>query len=298
MATYNTDSYIALAIQSVLDQNYESWELLIIDDGSTDSTRVRASEFKDPRISYYYQNNAGPAIARQAGVKLARGEYIVFFDSDDILRPDALERLISPLVADTQVCVAYGDEIFMREDGVLIGSENKPRYSPRPSGFILENLLRENFIFNGASCIRRSCLEKVGHFYAGKLSEDWHLWCKLAVLGKFEYIGEGPILQYRLRGDSLVRTLGTRLDLLLGVIDDIFNDDDILLRVSNSQLKLLRRKREVAAYAFSAKHAISSKHYLKGFTMGIKALLKDLLNPFPLELPRLVLRTWERRTRR
>jgi len=295
MAAYNTGRFITAAIQSVIEQTHEKWELIVVDDGSTDDTGQLVRSIPDSRISYYYQDNAGPAAARQKGVSKASADYIVFFDSDDVLRADALQRHVAVLANAPEVCVSYGDEIFMSESGVVIGSEKRPNYSPRPDGFILEELLKGNFIFGGASCIRRSCLAEIGDYYHGLLHEDWNMWCRLATVGQFRYVGEGPVMQYRLRENSLVRTHGKELEVTLNAIDSVYRDELITGSVSAKRLRLLRRKREVAAYAFSAKHEIAAGNYVSGIRQGVIAIIKDLQNPFDLALPRLVLRSMERR---
>jgi glycosyltransferase involved in cell wall biosynthesis len=91
IATYNRDKFIATAIQSVLDQTFTNWELIIIDDGSTDKSKEIIESFKDDRIKYYYQKNQERSIARNNGIKRATGEYICFLDSDDYYLPNHLQ---------------------------------------------------------------------------------------------------------------------------------------------------------------------------------------------------------------
>ena len=92
MPTYNSSRWISDSIQSVLDQYYEQWELLIVDDGSTDNTKNIVKDFlNDKRIKYYYQENYGPATARNIGISKASGKYLAFLDSDDIWKPNKLE---------------------------------------------------------------------------------------------------------------------------------------------------------------------------------------------------------------
>ena len=297
MPAYNAEAYIREAIDSVLAQHHQNWELIVVDDGSSDATAELVKGYEDPRIHYRYQDNAGPAAARQSGLQQAQAQYIVFFDADDVMRPAALSRLLATLLAHPQACVAYGDEIFMSEEGEIIGSEKRPRYSPRPSGRVLETLLQGNFLFNGASCVRRACLQRLAGFYNHKINEDWHMWCQLALHGEFYYIGEGPLLQYRLRKSSLVRTLGSDLQLTLAAIDRVFSEPGIVGALSASRIARLRRKREASAYAFAAKHAASGRLFGKALRYGLVAVLKDLRNPTVLVLPRLVLQAFERRSK-
>ena len=91
--TFNRAHHIINAISSVIDQSFQNWELIVIDDGSTDSTAQLFKNYKDPRIRYFHQQNAGVSKARNLGASKAKGNYLLFLDSDDCLKPDLLQRL-------------------------------------------------------------------------------------------------------------------------------------------------------------------------------------------------------------
>lgn len=96
MPSYNTGKYIAESIQSVMVQTYSDWELIIVDDCSTDETDVIVAEFTDPRIRYLKnEKNSGAAVSRNRALKEAKGRWIAFLDSDDLWEPDKLEKQIS-----------------------------------------------------------------------------------------------------------------------------------------------------------------------------------------------------------
>ena len=92
MPAYNSEEYIRESIESVLVQTYSNWELLIVDDGSTDKTASIVQEYKDIRIHYLHQSNCGVAAARNHGIREARGRYVAFLDSDDLWLPEKLAR--------------------------------------------------------------------------------------------------------------------------------------------------------------------------------------------------------------
>jgi len=92
--TYNRSKSLPLSVKSVLDQTRDNWELIIIDDGSEDSTQEVLKDYlKDDRIKYYYQENQGVSVARNCGAKLATGDYLIFLDSDDIFFPDLIKNI-------------------------------------------------------------------------------------------------------------------------------------------------------------------------------------------------------------
>jgi len=98
--SYNAGVFINETIRSVLAQNYENWELWVIDDGSTDNTEQLVSSFRDARINLVKQENSGVSVARNKGLALARGEFIVFFDADDLMTPDFLQVRVNELNKD------------------------------------------------------------------------------------------------------------------------------------------------------------------------------------------------------
>ena len=92
MPAYNSEKYIAESIESVLNQTFKNFEIIVVDDGSTDNTRKIISDYKDNRIRYYYQENLGSGAARNLGLSNSRGNWIAFLDSDDLWNPVKLEE--------------------------------------------------------------------------------------------------------------------------------------------------------------------------------------------------------------
>ncbi len=131
MPTYNCGQYIAESIQSVLSQTYSNWELLIIDDCSTDNTRYVVSSFKDPRIHYQCNHkNSGAAISRNTALRMAKGKYIAFLDSDDLWSPNKLERQIA-YMQENKYAFTYHEYSEIDENskpiGVLISGKKHVR---------------------------------------------------------------------------------------------------------------------------------------------------------------------------
>lgn len=127
--THNRAERLAVAVESVLAQEYDDWELLIIDDGSTDHTRTVAETFSDQRIRYHYQDNRQLNGARNTGVRLASGRYIGFLDDDDLFKPNHLSALQNGMTAD-----GFSHDIY--RSGELLQSGEKitrvPNYQNGP----------------------------------------------------------------------------------------------------------------------------------------------------------------------
>ncbi|MCS5704705.1 glycosyltransferase family 2 protein [Synechococcus sp. FGCU-3] len=196
---YNAAFAIREAIQSVLLQSYSSWELLIIDDGSTDTTAEVVRSFKDPRIQLIQQRNQGVSAARNCGLDAARGEFITFLDADDALPPRSLEARVQLLQRDPEIDVVDGVFIVC---GPELGTELKHR-RPGPRGPLLPRLLRlDEQVFRGVCFLFRRHL--LGHlrFQAGMShAEDLLFFIQLAAVHQPIY---APVAEatYRYRTGS------------------------------------------------------------------------------------------------
>jgi glycosyltransferase involved in cell wall biosynthesis len=195
---YNSGKYIAATIESIIDQSYQNWELLITDDGSIDDS-VRTVEYyskKDNRIKLFrLHENSGAAIARNNSIKMAKGRFIAFCDSDDIWLPEKLEKQIS-FMMDNSYIVTFASYICMDEYGnykYTIRCKKRINYS---------SLLRDN----GIGCLTATYDTSIlGKQYMPIMlnREDWGLW--LSIVKKVTYIhGMDEVLAiYRDRENSL-----------------------------------------------------------------------------------------------
>ena len=120
--TYNRAAFLPQAIDGVLAQTYRNFELIVVDDGSTDSTQEMMEGYaEDPRVRYFYQPNQGQSVARNWGLEEARGEYICFLDSDNAWFPDKLEKSLNAFRENPDVDVIYGDYVEIDKAGVELG---------------------------------------------------------------------------------------------------------------------------------------------------------------------------------
>jgi len=137
MPVYNTEKYIEEAIQSVLMQTYKHWELIVIDDGSTDNTRSIIDTFKDERMQVISQENAGVSVARNRGLDIANGKYITFVDADDVLPDESLEVRVFFLEQHPLIDIVDG-KILVKDSEM---NETLRRYVPYYNGKLLQKLL-------------------------------------------------------------------------------------------------------------------------------------------------------------
>ncbi len=195
---FNAENSIPQAIESVLTQTYQDFEILIIDDGSQDETHsVVAKYLKDQRIKYLYQTNQGAAAARNKGTNLARGRYIGFLDSDDVLLPTSIEERLFFLKKFRNVGMVFTDilrirnkddspEIHLKENGFLEAFSNAIVYRNDfyyifDSSFFDAAIKTHPYIKTPTVLLRSEVLKTVGSFNSSlKAAEDIDLWLRIA----------------------------------------------------------------------------------------------------------------------
>jgi glycosyltransferase involved in cell wall biosynthesis len=192
--TYNREGVIARAIQSVLDQTYQNWELLIIDDGSTDTTEQIVASFKDQRIKYHLLSTQGGApAARNYGISRAQGEFIAFLDSDD-------EWLPPKLFAQLAVFEANGEELGLVYGGMIkYTRKNVSSRLPQLKGDLYSALLRKNVIVGSTSSvlIKRPAIDRVNGFDERFRSrQDLDLFVRIARHYHIDYADEVLVKKY------------------------------------------------------------------------------------------------------
>lgn len=191
--TYNRARLISEAIESILAQTYKHIELIVVDDGSTDDTQVVLSSYGD-KIRVILQQNAGPAIARNRGISIAKGDIIAFLDSDDQWLPTKLERQVDSLrVAGPEVTCSLCNCTVYYANGSRTSTFAIADMVPECATGVwlnpVEVLLNRFVMFNQAVAIRREVLERVGYFDESlRFGEDYDLPFRLAMEGPWTII--------------------------------------------------------------------------------------------------------------
>ena len=209
MPAYNAERSIGPAIRSVLAQTRGDFELVVVDDGSTDGTAALAAGFDDPRVKLIRQENLGLAAARNTGAANGDGELLALLDSDDLWLPTFLEEMGSALARDPASGFAYTDAWVLDDRTRRIARatamhyQDPPASPPADAEGLLYALLRRNFVFTAAT-VRRSVFEAVGG-YDGTLraAEDYELWLRIAAHGHRAARAQGILAVYRKRAGSL-----------------------------------------------------------------------------------------------
>ena len=204
---YNTGRVVTAAIRSALQQTYSAIEVLVVDDGSTDDSLDRILDIPDDRLTCVRQPHGGLSAARNTGIRLARGRYIAFLDSDDLWSPAKLARHLAVMEEDPSIGVTFCHSAYLAESGAPTGELLVPRSEQPDSG----QLIKRNHIGNGSTAVvRRECFQHAGLFDEALHSgEDWELWVRVASLSRltFRLIPE-VLTGYRVRPGNLNVTSG------------------------------------------------------------------------------------------
>ena len=245
--TYNRREFLKDAVDSVLEQTYRDFELIIVDDGSTDSRGDIIKKHRDSRIRYILQENRGVSAARNRGILEAQGKYISFLDSDDLWKRDKLETQIDLVKEKKDIPVSYTDEIWIRK-GVRVNPMKKHR---KYSGWIFEKCLPLCIISPSSVMIKSEVFDKTGLFDESlPVCEDYDMWLRVSSQYPIVFIDKKLIIKRGGHPDQLSnRSWGNdryRVEALLKFIKDNHAEE----RYKRSAREELMRKCRVLANGY------------------------------------------------
>ena len=173
--TYNRAGFLSIALDSVRRQTFTDFELLIIDDGSTDKTQTFCNSIADKRLRYIYQPHKGVAPARNKGITEARGKHICFLDSDDRFCSDKLEVTFTYIIKYPGCKIFHTEELWYRNGRVL----SPKKCHKKPDGYVFENALKICCISPSCACIHKDVFARAGLFDEKlKACEDYEFWLR------------------------------------------------------------------------------------------------------------------------
>jgi glycosyltransferase involved in cell wall biosynthesis len=227
--TYNRAHYLSDAIHSALNQTLDDLEVVVVDDGSTDATAELMSAIGDRRVRYLRQPHRGISAAMNAGMRLARGEYVARLDSDDLWLPGMLAALVGVLDAQAEFGVAYGKGQAMDSQGHALA--HTQGMAGRFPGESLRSLVYDDCTCNVALVARRECFDRVG-FYDEALAanEDWDMWLRVARYYRFCFIDK-VFVRIRWHDRNFTGPSSPHFALVLNArtapLDKLFSDPDL-----------------------------------------------------------------------
>ncbi len=221
--TFNRAAQLPRAIKSVLNQSYSDFELIIVDDASTDDTARKVKEFAEPRIRYVcFPENRGAPSARNEGIRMARGKLISFQDSDDEWLPGKLQKQVEYLLSRGPETGLVYTRVGRIADGRRELLPAKPLQSGEPE-FVHDKLLSGNFI-TIHTLVRRECFDKTGVFDEDlPRLQDWDLWLRISNHYRIGFIDE-PLVDVHISDDAISKQ-DNKLAEAMGVIVEKYVDD-------------------------------------------------------------------------
>lgn len=198
---FDAEKYIKETIDSALNQTYKDFEIIVVDDGSTDDTRNMLKQYRD-KTRYIHQENGGPSKARNTGIKAANGKYIAFLDADDLWPKNKLELQVDFMESHPDVDMVFADMMTFNEDGIILKSYLKNIKRKNFYNILLKEqhefkdpfwmLLKANFIPTGTVMVKRDILEKYNIKFDEKINtvEDLDYWMRICIFSKIGFIPE------------------------------------------------------------------------------------------------------------
>jgi len=266
--TYNRATILTKTIQSVLDQTYEKFELIVVDDGSTDNTKEIVSAFLDKKVAYYKKENSERGAARNFGARIAKGKYVNFFDSDDLLYTHHLKEAVSLAKQDHEIFHLGYD--IKNPDGTLIKKVDNLNHQTG------KQLIRGNFLSCNGVFIRRDIALKNPFSEDRKLSalEDWELWLRLASRFDIKFSNQITSTVVNHEGRSVLDVDNEALITRVHVLISSICKDSKFVEVFGEKIHILK----ASLYTYISLHLAISRGDKKTI---FKYLIKGILNnPF------------------
>lgn len=270
---FNSEKYIADAIDSILEQTYKNLEIIIVDDGSTDNTAetvrryisIQTTDHRPQTIRYIYQENKGPAAARNRGIKEAKGEYIAFLDSDDIWLPEKLELQIRCFLDNNPLGFIYTGYYAIDESREVLGMGNIKNFLKKE---VFKKLFLKNVISTASTVmVKKECFDVVGLFDENlAVAEDWDMWWR--IIKKYDfYCLSKPLVKVRIRKGSQSYYGWRNLENELKFLNKLFSDNSFKKNI------LLRRK----SYSYRYYAAAVAYKENRDISQAVQFLFKSFL---------------------
>ena len=264
--TYNNEKFIGETIESVLNQTYKDYEIIVVDDGSVDGTRDVLMPYMQ-KIRYHYKENGGIASAKNAGISLSETEFVAFLDHDDLWVPDKLQLQMEHFNENPQIGLVYAKYTSFRD-----GKELRTKPEKGYSGWIFKELLAKSFIQTSTVVVKRECLDAVGPYdETFFLGDEYDMFLRIARKFQCGFVDKG-LTRYRVHD-----TNASNNDFLfdnenLGVYKKIYNN---FTDLDGVEKKILRKR--IARYSMKVAEGL----YTQGKLEESKEYQKEANNFLP-----------------
>lgn len=280
MPSYNASRFVTAAIDSVLAQTVQDFEILVVDDGSTDNTREVLAKYDSPKVRYLYKKNGGVSSARNYGIENARGKYIAFLDADDLWLPEKLEKQLAILEADEKIGLVYAATEKVDEQLQTVGHIEANSYDDYCEALLL-NL---NIVAGSCSSaiVRRDVALQTNGFDAEfSTCADWEYWLRLSLLTTFAPVKD-YLVKYRVVAGSMSSNPFVSKKDTLGVLNKFFARKDLPEKYKKLKNKALSNNLMVVSGEFlhNGKFGESLNCMLNSIRLYPQNIIRPLGLPF------------------
>ena len=267
--TYNRAAFLPKAIESVLAQTYTDWELIVVDDGSTDNTREVVSKYSDKRITYIYQENSERSAARNNGIAHAKGNYICFLDSDNYMLPNRLEKIVECIASENKTACYYTDIEYVNEQrGSKTLKMGKTYQFPIDVDLLIQDIIATPQICCAAEILRN-------HQFNPQLSigEDMELLFRITNKYPLIYIlNQATVVEVEHEGRSVAFANKSKAsEMELKTLKFMFSKSH---PANYASRKMKNRRLSISYFNASRNYLLDGKW--KGFAYLMKSIFKDL----------------------
>lgn len=293
MTVYNAERYLRLAVKSILDQSFQDFEFIIVDDGSTDNSINIITTINDLRIRLIRAAHAGLVPALNLGLGMVQGRYVARMDADDIAHPDRLAVQIAHLQAHPQTGLVCSDVRIINADGHVVGIQREPGLTHEwlRDGLLLRRRMKP--VIHPSVMMRREVCEALGGYRAFDAAEDHDFWLRALDWFEFDRLNQ-TLLDYRIHPGGISREKGFRqevssaMTVLTWLVRqrtgiDIFDQCQTLFNVMSGTIHR-RLEKEVIGPALAFRAARSQLREGNSFR-GMLAFAKAVLRHGPRALP-------------
>ena len=269
---YNAENFLSETIESVIAQTYTDWEIIAVDDGSTDRSGKILRKYEQllpQKFHAIMQQNSGTSAARNTAIEASKGEYIAFLDHDDLWLPEKLGKQVELLDSNKKFGMVYSDNYVIDSNGDLKKKSLLPCIMFR--GNVFNELFHRNFIALLTVIIRNEVLNKVGMFDPKyKIAEEYDLFLRIAEYYPVDFV-EQPLAKYRVHAESVSKNIEVSVDEDLQIMEYWLNKKPELKRELRGKIRLKKARLcyNLTAYYFS-------KHEYKKAVKGIYKLCKGI----------------------
>jgi glycosyltransferase involved in cell wall biosynthesis len=284
--TYNRKDYLRETLDSIFAQTYKDYEVVVVDDGSTDGTAEMLKDIDYP-IRYHWQKNSGDAAARNKMIKLAQGEFITFIDSDDLLMHDAVDRMMEVMQAEGGEVIVYGPYLRIDQNGHVYGRFKTRLYSGQITKYLFQNI----FVYSCGSMFPKTVLEIANGFDTSlPVCSDYDLWLRLSLKYRFIALAE-PTFKRRRHTGNLSALSTDNYIIELKVLERFYYErgGDSVVPKRTAMRRLSKEAYRVAVAALRERKSLIAREYLrksfrsypnpKSLFMMLPAMLKRHSNP-------------------